>query len=211
MAIGIRIKRAMEAAGKLPVDIAKHLNITESAVSQWFAKDSGPKNVRLANLAAFLDTTVGWLMSATDAPPGTPAAQATDVLFPDGRPDLPVWASAEAGDDGAMILTSEPIDHIHRRGQTRGAFAFFVIGGSMSPAIDHGNQVVVDPAQPPRAGDDCVFVADDGNGTMLALVKRLLRAHPDRWRVRQFEPLRDFDLPRKKWAKAFKITEKRYS
>jgi len=110
-----------------------------------------------------------------------------------------------------MILTSEPIDHIHRRGQTRGAFAFFVIGGSMSPAIDHGNQVVVDPAQPPRAGDDCVFVADDGNGTMLALVKRLLRAHPDRWRVRQFEPLRDFDLPRKKWAKAFKITEKRYS
>jgi hypothetical protein len=55
-----------------------------------------------------------------------------------------------------------------------------------------------------------VFIQEDENGTMLALVKRLLRVSTDHWRVRQFNPPRDFDLPKKKWARALVITEKRY-
>ena len=51
MAIGKRIENAMIRAGKKPVDIARRLKITESAVSQWFAKDTGPKSVRLSELA----------------------------------------------------------------------------------------------------------------------------------------------------------------
>jgi len=31
-----------------------------------------------------------------------------------GRPDIPVWASAEAGSDGAMVLVNDPIDWIRR-------------------------------------------------------------------------------------------------
>src|ERR1700748_3748324 len=30
------------------------------------------------------------------------------------RPDVPVWASAEAGNDGAMVLVNDPIDYIRR-------------------------------------------------------------------------------------------------
>lgn len=45
---------------------------------------------------------------------------------------------------------------------------------------------------------------------MLALVKRLLRHTADHWRVRQFNPPRDFDLSKKKWSRALVITEKRY-
>ncbi|HMJ99659.1 MAG TPA: helix-turn-helix transcriptional regulator, partial [Reyranella sp.] len=63
MAIGKRIESAMIRAGKKPVDIARRLKITESAVSQWFAKDTGPKSVRLSELAAFLGTTVDYLTS----------------------------------------------------------------------------------------------------------------------------------------------------
>ena len=63
MAIGKRIENAMIRAGKKPVDIAKRLKITESAVSQWFAKDTGPKSVRLSELASFLSTTVDYLIS----------------------------------------------------------------------------------------------------------------------------------------------------
>ncbi len=130
-----------------------------------------------------------------------------------GRPDVPVWASAEAGQDGAMVLVNDPIDYIRRSERMQGVknpFAFYVIGTSMSPAIEHGDQVVVNPVVPVRAGADCVFLHEDGNGTMLALVKRLLRQSADHWRVRQFNPPRDFDLSKKRWTRALVITEKRY-
>jgi len=132
---------------------------------------------------------------------------------PPGRPDVPVWASAEAGTDGAMVLVNDPIDYIRRSERMQGVknpFAFYVIGTSMSPAIEHGDQVVVNPVVPVRPGADCVFIQEDETGTMLALVKRLLRVSPDHWRVRQFNPPRDFDLPKKKWGRALVITEKRY-
>jgi phage repressor protein C with HTH and peptisase S24 domain len=124
-----------------------------------------------------------------------------------------VWASAEAGSDGAMVLVNDPIDYIRRSERMQGVkapFAFYVIGASMTPAIEHGDQVVVNPALPPKAGADCVFIQEERDGTMRALVKRLLKTGPDSWRVRQYNPPKDFDLPKKKWPKALLITEKRY-
>ncbi len=130
----------------------------------------------------------------------------------DGRPDIPVWASAEAGVEGAILLTAEPIDYIRRSERmlgVRNPFAFYVIGTSMSPAVEHGDQVVIHPAMPVQPGRDCVFIQENADGQMLALVKRLLRSTADHWRVRQFNPPKDFDLPKKKWGKALMITEKR--
>jgi phage repressor protein C with HTH and peptisase S24 domain len=80
----------------------------------------------------------------------------------------------------------------------------------MSPAIEHGDQVVVNPAIPPRPGCDCVFIHDDGDGQMRALVKRLVKSNADSWRVKQFNPAKEFDLPKRRWPKAMMITEKRY-
>jgi phage repressor protein C with HTH and peptisase S24 domain len=159
-----------------------------------------------------------------DALAGYPSATGGDEVHPigstrvtveplrDGRPDIPVWASAEAGTEGAMVLTAEPIDYIRRSERmlgVRNPFAFYVIGTSMSPAVEHGDQVVIHPAMPVQPGRDCVFIHDDGTGQMLALVKRLIRSTADNWRVRQFNPPKDFDLPKKKWAKALMVTEKR--
>jgi phage repressor protein C with HTH and peptisase S24 domain len=109
--------------------------------------------------------------------------------------------------------TSGPIDFIRRSERMQGVkapFAFYVIGASISPAIDHGDQVVINPGLPVGPGADCVFIHDDGNGNMLALVKRLLHSNTEHWRVRQFNPARDFDLPKKKWTRALMIAEKRY-
>ena len=131
----------------------------------------------------------------------------------DGRPDVPVWGSAEAGRDGAIKLHNDPIDYVRRSERMQGVrnpFAFYVVGGSMSPALEDGDQVVANPAVPLRAGADCVFLQEDRSGTMLAQVKRLVRHNADHWRVRQFSPARDFDLAKKKWPKAVVITEKRY-
>jgi phage repressor protein C with HTH and peptisase S24 domain len=88
-------------------------------------------------------------------------------------------------------------------------FAFYVIGSSMSPAIEHGDQVVVNPSLLPSVGKDHVFLQTQEDGTILALVKRLLRAGATSWKVRQFNPPKDFDLPKAKWSKALMISEKR--
>src|SRR4029077_7914640 len=100
------------------------------------------------------------------------------------RPDVPVWASAEAGPTPAIRLTTEPTNYTRRSERMQGVkspFAFYVIGTSMSPAIEHGDQVVVNPAIPARPGTDCVFIQEDATGTMLALVNRLLKTSPDHW------------------------------
>lgn len=123
---------------------------------------------------------------------------------------LPVWASAEGGEEGAMLITTGPIDWIPRPRtlQVQGAFAVYLIGDSMSPAYDHGDQLYIHPHRPAEGGQDCLFVQELEDGTLLGLAKRLVRARPDRWRVRQFNPAKDFELDRRKWRKAWVIVGK---
>ena len=133
----------------------------------------------------------------------------TRVQTPAGPPDIPLWASAAAGDDGAMVLVPDPIDYLRRSERmlrVRDPFAFNVLGASMSPAIEHGDQVIINPSIVARPGHDCVFIHEGAEG-MLALVKRLLRPSADHWRVRQFNEPRDFDLSRKKWPRVHPIAE----
>lgn len=126
------------------------------------------------------------------------------------RGDLPVYASVEGG-AGAIVITNEPIDYVRRPeplGSVRNGYACYVIGDSMSPAYEQGDLLLIHPARPVRPGDDCVFVRDQGDGSQQALVKRLLRIAPEKWRVRQFNPPRDFDLDRGQWQKSQLIVGK---
>ena len=97
----------MIKAGRKPVEIARYLKISESAVSQWFSKDTGPKSVRLADLAAFLNTTVDYLITEPQGSSPPPP-----VLPPRGggfdRPDLAVHASAAGGPEGAWSACAMP-------------------------------------------------------------------------------------------------------
>lgn len=138
------------------------------------------------------------------ADPRSPSSRAAD------RAELPVYASAEAG-GGALIITNEPIDFVRRPEplvSVRDGYGCYVIGDSMSPAYEQGDLLLVHPGRPVRPGDDCVFVRDQGDGSLQALVKRLLRIAPERWRVRQFNPAKDFDLDRGQWQKAQLIVGK---
>lgn len=199
----------MVAAGKRPVDLANLFGITDSAVSQWFKKDTGPKSARLNTLADFLNTTVDRLLNGDDTP-SLPVQPFTREGPPRGRPDIPVWASAEAGADGAIILVPDPIDWTHRSERLAGVknpFAFYIVGESMWPAIKHGDQVVVNPAIPARVGAECVFIHDHGDGQFLALVKQLVRSTAENWKVLQHKPSKELDLLKSKWTKAYVIAE----
>lgn len=148
----------------------------------------------------------------TASEPVSPRQQIQPVDLLTGPNDVPVWASAAAGDDGAMVLSDAPIDHIRRSERMLGVknpFAFYVHGTSMSPAIKNGDQVVINPGLPPRIDDECVFISDDGAGGMLALVKTLVRSTPERWQVKQYDPAKDFALSKGKWSRAYRVSEVR--
>jgi phage repressor protein C with HTH and peptisase S24 domain len=118
------------------------------------------------------------------------------------RTDLPVYASAEGG--GGIIITSEPIDFIRRPEpllSVRDGYACYVIGDSMSPAYEQGDLLLIHPGRPARPGDDCAFIRGQDDGTQEALIRRLLRSTPEKWRVRQFNPAKDLDLDRGHWEK----------
>lgn len=149
--------------------------------------------------------------AAAPAPAALPTTRVTPHQPTDGKPDIPLWASAAAGDDGAIVLVPDPIDYLRRSERmlsVRNPFAFNVLGQSMSPAIDHGDQVVVNPSVVARTNMDCVFIHEGPEG-MLALVKRYVRQGSDNWRVKQFNPAKEFDLSRKKWSRVHPIAEVR--
>jgi hypothetical protein len=213
MAIGRRIETAMVRAGRKPVDIARRLKISESAVSQWFAKDTGPKSVRLSDLASFLNTTVDYLITEPDAPlfASSSGPAAPPPVVRTDRPDLAVYASAAGGPEGAWVLSNEAIAWIHRDQRlvgVRDAFACYVVGESMFPAYEQGNLLLVNPAVPPNAGDDCLLIQEASDGSRYALIKRLVRFNSTSWTVKQWNPDKTFSLPRKEWQRALLVIGK---
>jgi phage repressor protein C with HTH and peptisase S24 domain len=171
-------------------------------------------NFQAAHILGEAPLPQGEEKAAEPQPEGTETIGQTAVMGVQqvsGRPDIPLWASAAAGDEGAMVLVPDPIDYLRRSERmlnVRNPFAFNVLGGSMSPAINHGDQVVINPSIVARPGHDCVFIHEGPEG-MLALVKQLVRPGTDHWRVRQFTPAKDFDISRKKWARVHPIAEVR--
>ena len=200
----------MQKAGKKPVDIARHLKISKSAISQWFAKDTGPKSVRLSVLAAFLGTSVDYLITEPDGGPfAGPGRGAPTPSF--DRPDLAVFASAAGGPEGAWVLSGDAIAWIQRDQRLQGvrdAFACYVVGKSMAPAYEQGNLLLVNPAVPPNAGDDCLLIQEAADGARYALIKRLVRFNSTAWTVKQWNPDKTFTLPRKQWQRALLVIGK---
>jgi phage repressor protein C with HTH and peptisase S24 domain len=128
-----------------------------------------------------------------------------------GRPDLAVYASAAGGPEGAWVLSGDAIAWIHRDQRlvgVRDAFACYVVGESMFPAYEQGNLLLVNPAVPPNAGDDCLLIQEVPDGSRYALIKRLVRFNSTSWTVKQWNPDKTFSLPRKEWQRALLVIGK---
>ena len=224
------IKERLDEIGRRPIELARALGLPPARAYEMIKGIRRIQPDEIGRLSAFLDwpeshvvalidgraTSKGGKRSPVTArppipPPGGRARVAlTGEASREGRPDIPVWAAAQAGEDGALILVPDPVDYIFRSERMRGVrnpFAFQIVGSSMSPALEHGDQAVINPALLLRPGVDCVFIQQQRDGSFLALVKRLLRQTADSWHVRQYDPKKDFDLPKKKWPRAHVVAE----
>lgn len=140
------------------------------------------------------------------ARPGTPSPQPnvdpssirTDGLV--GPRDFPIYSSAQGGATG-MVLSYEPIEMVRRPEPlfaVKGGFGMYVVGDSMEPVYEQGDMLLVHPAKPPQRGDDVLLVLHNGDTTddHAAMVKRLVSYDDTAVRLRQYNPPRDFDIPR---------------
>jgi phage repressor protein C with HTH and peptisase S24 domain len=167
-----------------------------------------PEAVRPA-LAALLQVDESALRGETPAgalpvpPPHRPAPVAESVV------ELPVYASAQGGSDG-MSVTPEPIDWVPRPRPLQHvakAYAVYVVGDSMDPAYRHGDMAFVHPSLPLLRGSDVMLLREE-NGQMVAMIKHLVSWNERQWRVKQFNPEREFHLSRQEWQQANVVVAK---
>lgn len=109
--------------------------------------------------------------------------------------DVPVFGTAMgANGDGAFTINLTGQVDLVRRGpgiaNSRGVFAIYVEGESMSPRFQPGELVYVDKHRPIRVGDDVVLVVASPNpgDAPRSYLKRLVRRTADRWICEQFNP-----------------------
>jgi phage repressor protein C with HTH and peptisase S24 domain len=137
---------------------------------------------------------------------GTPNARPALSETPDFHflsKDIPVLGTVECGSDGAFNLNEGgPIDHVRRPpGQMnrKGIYCIYVEGSSMEPVYETGDLVYVDPHRPPQAGRDVVIqlAARTAAGEERCFLKRLVRRSGGKWRVKQFNPEKEFAFDEK--------------
>ncbi len=218
-----RLTRLMRQAGYNPRSLSLAASLGPTAVRDIVdGRISSPRYATLQALAHILGVGVEYLVDGDLAPP--PAAP--PPAFLSNRPgqdaitrDLPVYGSAEGGQvdpaagqtGGAMVVSSDPIQFLGRPDplQTvRAGYGVYIVGESMMPAYEQGDVALVHPSLPPRRNADVILIRQDPDGVRHVLVKRLIGWTDENWRVRQYNPARDFDLPRAEWSEIQTIVGK---
>jgi phage repressor protein C with HTH and peptisase S24 domain len=144
---------------------------------------------------AFFDTNV--VADPTIPPPQPRRPRDYDLV--------PVMGTAEAGDDGffEINLTEGPVEQIERPAALRHLeqgelFAIRVHGESMDPVWEAGDPVYIVKSWPLKHRGFVVATIEMGKGHHpRALLKQYLSRNDNQVHLRQFNPPKEVDLPRK--------------
>jgi phage repressor protein C with HTH and peptisase S24 domain len=195
-----RLERAMRDAGYNPRSLSLAAGLGMTAVRDILdGRVASPRAHTLEALARLLGVNVGWLMNgeAAEAQPSAPAPAPAAVPR-----DFPVYGAAQGGPSGAMSMSSDAIQHIARPDPlmtVKAGYGIYVVGESMSPAYEQGDIALVHRGLPPRRQSDVILIRREPDGTPHALIKHLLGWTDDSWRVRQYNPPSEYELPRDEW------------
>ncbi|MDQ0505980.1 XRE family transcriptional regulator [Xanthobacter agilis] len=222
--LGSRIRYARDACGLTQDDIAAHFGIKRVSVTQWEGGTTKPAVSRLSKLADLLHTSAEWLLDGRgDAPAWTasadqPSAKKISGFKPEiipgselvGAKDFPIYAAA-AGGEGHQIVTFEPIEWVKRPSILEGvpgSYGLLVYGDSMDPAFCHGDMALIHPGLGPAAGSDVVLYDHPPNGDAEAIIKRLVSWSEQEWRLKQYNPPREWTAFRADWPTCHRVVGK---
>jgi transcriptional regulator with XRE-family HTH domain len=196
--LSARLERAMRDAGYNPRSLSLAAELGMTAVRDILdERVASPRYATLSSLAKVLGVSAEYLATGEQTENPAPVSAAAAVR------DFPIYAAARGGDEGALVMDSSPIQYIARPDPlltVMAAFGVYVVGESMSPAYEQGDIALVHPGLPPRRGADVILTRPDAHGTPDALIKHLVGWDEIAWKLRQYNPPRDFTLPRAEWT-----------
>lgn len=195
MGIGKNIEAAMLAANLRPVDIARALGITDSAVSQWFRKDKGPRPEKLPELAGILGTTTEDLLRGARRPKTTSDVKKKmqDTPLPATMKDIRqmpetvrIFRTDPAG-DGFFIMGEDSGFKARRPSRFEGREdirAIYVQGDANEDRYRAGQLIYLETLRPPtKSIDDAVLLFKEGGK---ALLGKLVDRTPDLITIMQY-------------------------
>jgi phage repressor protein C with HTH and peptisase S24 domain len=202
-----RVAAALRASGKGQMAVAVEAGLGPTAVRDILkGRASNPKATTLRALARVLGVSVEYLMGVPHSSPLAPepfprtnALPAPDLPPLDelqsrvGANDVPIYGTAQAGDDGWFELNMEqgPLDFAPRPPGVKHDKSVFVVrvdGDSMWPWRAPG-QAVYAVKRPLTSGCHVLVMAEKGKGhNPRALIKRYISQDNDWLHLRQYNP-----------------------
>lgn len=111
-----------------------------------------------------------------------------------GNRDFPIYAAAMGG-DGHTIITFDAIDYVKRPAileNVKDAYGVYIVGDSMEPAYEQGDMALVHPHLPPARGKDVILFHVPPANEAECIIKRLIGFNDFEWKLRQYNPAKDF-------------------
>lgn len=127
-----------------------------------------------------------------------------------GARDLPIYGSAMGG-NGQLVVDFNPIEYVKRPSileGVKGAYGVRVVGESMEPAYWQGDLALVHPHLPPERDTDVILFDAPPDGPTEAAIKRLTGYSGTEWRLRQYNPARDWAELRVDWPVCHRVVGK---
>jgi transcriptional regulator with XRE-family HTH domain len=211
---GKDLKRIREQRDLSLDDVAEAVGLSSSQISRFESEQREPRLGEIVSMANFLGVSPAEIYPELAKLADEFKEKPVTVVKKQDRnptlPGIPVFAAAEGG-NGELVVSTDPLDYVTRPwylGEVQDAYAVVVTGESMSPAYEPADLAIVNPRLSYLRGKDHVFTMQSEDGTFRAMLKRLVKATEDEWVVEQFNPPKQFSLPRNRWSSARRVVGK---
>lgn len=209
MALKDNVIRARKRAKMSQQDLADAIGVRQNTIA---AIESGnTKRTRyLADIARALNVSIDELdpQQKSNGRSQEPLTSHENSLV--GERNLPVYAAAEGG-RGTLIVSSDPVDYVRRPAplaNVKDGYGILIVGDSMSPAYRPGDTVLVHPHLPPGPDTEVVLYGEKLDGEQRVMVKYLVKMTTKEWRLKQYNPPKEFSLPRAEWQTCHRVVGK---
>lgn len=204
-----KLKEMLDRPGYSQAELARALGRNPAAITRMLQGKRAIKADELPIIARYLNEPVAVL---DEMPPLRPRIVEA-VPLERGARDLPVFG-CYAGKDGVLHFDPVPIGAVERPPflrYSRAAFGIYCINTFMSPAFEPKDMLVINPDRTPSIGDDAIFVTGYNADELVpfqGVLRRLVGETETHWRVRQFNPQKDHNIPKAELPRALLVAGK---
>lgn len=195
--------------------IAERMGVSVAQISRWESGKDGIPSQRLASLSTAYEGSLNQLLGPEELRSNAVLVGLEGAALEDARDDLEVWGTglgAAREVDGEAIEqttlnTGEIVEYVARPSilkRKQVAYALYVQGSSMHPALPEGEMAVAAKDMPLKAGDNVVVYLrigdpeyDDGETARAVLVKEFIRRSASFVELRQYQPYKEFRIDMK--------------